>query len=465
MTDQRDRQQEAAPQNRQRNRQQNTTAQNGQKNRKGTWDIRPYLAVGLTTILVVLVCLAIFFFLFRFQGFAAGVGKIINSLQGVIIGFLLAYLLNPVMKFFERLFERRLFTKKAKTAKTRKVIRALAVSCAMAIFLAIIVVLVMLIVPQLVVSVQDLVLSMGDKVDALMTWIQQLTRNDAVEGQLENIAQQAFDKLKNWLEQEVLGNGTEILTRLSTGVYTGIKVAINVLVGIIVAIYVLMTKERFVGQAKKMIFAVFKPRYGNIIMEVVQKADDVFGGFFIGDIIDALIIGCLCFVGTSILKMPYAPLISVIVGVTNIIPFFGPYIGAIPSAILIFLVNPIQAVYFLIFIVVLQQVDGNIIKPKVLGDTTGLSPFWVVFSILLFGGCFGVVGMLFGVPVFAVIYYIIKRLTEHFLKRRKLPVDTDEYVNLTRVDTQTNEIKIRDTEKKSAMHPVENNINKKKKKK
>lgn len=449
----------------QKDEQQNDTQQRNQKTGKGTWDIRPYLAVGLTVILVVLVCLAIFFFIFRFQGFAEGVGKIISSLQGVIIGFLLAYLLNPVMKFFERIFTKRLFTKKEKTDKIRRLIRALAVACAMAVFLAIIVVLILMIVPQLVVSIQDLIFSMGDKVDALMSWIQRLIRNGALEGRLESLAEQAFSTLETWLEQKVLGNGTEIITTLSTGVYTGIKWVINVLVGFIVAVYVLMTKERFVGQAKKLIYAIFKPKYGNIIMEVAQKADDVFGGFFIGEIIDALIIGCICFICTSILRMPYVPLISVIVGVTNIIPFFGPYIGAIPSIILIFLVNPIQALYFTIFIVILQQVDGNIIKPKVLGDTTGLSPFWVVFSILLFGGCFGIAGMIFGVPVFAVIYYIIKHLTEHFLKRRKLPVDTDDYVKLNRVDVKTNRIKVRDTEKKSAMHPVDDNINNKKKKK
>ena len=193
-----------------------------------------------------------------------------------------------------------------------------------------------------------------------------------------------------------------------------------------------MTKEKFIGQAKKIIYAIFRPRYGNVVMEVGRKADEVFGGFFIGKIIDSLIIGCICFVSLAILRMPYVALVSVIVGVTNIIPFFGPYIGAIPSAILIFLVDPMKGIYFIIFIIVLQQVDGNVIGPKILGNTTGLSPFWVIFAILLFGGSFGVIGMLFGVPIFAVLYYIIKQVVEHVLKRRHLPEETDEYISWIR---------------------------------
>ena len=186
------------------------------------------------------------------------------------------------------------------------------------------------------------------------------------------------------------------------------------------------------------------------MMEVVRKADEVFGGFFIGKIIDSLIIGCICFASLAILRMPYVALVSVIVGVTNVIPFFGPYIGAIPSAILIFLVDPMKGIYFIIYIIILQQVDGNVIGPKILGNTTGLSPFWVIFAILLFGGSFGVIGMLFGVPIFAVLYYIIKRVVEHVLRKRQLPEQTREYIELDTVDTVTNQVKMKDPEKEVA---------------
>ncbi|MCD8149731.1 MAG: AI-2E family transporter [Clostridiales bacterium] len=421
---------------------------------RGPWDIRPYLAVGLTAILVILVSLLIFFFLFRFEGFSNGVGEIIRSLNGIIIGLVLAYLLNPGMKFFERRFQKKLFTKGEQTLKQKRIIRGLSVTCIMVIFLAIIAVLLVLLVPQLVMSVQELVLSLNEKLETLVAWIERLIRNNHLAGQVENLADEIFTWLEEWLQTTILDNGSDLVTTLTAGVYSVIKMLFNFLVGIIVALYVLMKKEQFVGQTKKLIYAVFKPRRGNIIMEIVHKADEVFGGFFVGKVIDSLIIGCICFVCMYIMKMPYTVLVSVIIGVTNIIPFFGPFIGAVPSVILIFLVSPVKAVYFLILIVVLQQVDGNIIGPKILGDSTGLSPFWIIFSILLFGGCFGFIGMILGVPVFALIYYIVKRLAEHFLKRRGLPGGTADYIKLSRVDEDTLEIQEHGDDKRVMIQPM-----------
>lgn len=443
---------------------QSRTEEQSPRSQKGTWDIRPYLAIGLTAILVVLVCLAIFFFIYRFQGFSDGVAQIISSIQAVIIGFILAYLLNPVMKFFERIYNKKLFLKSGKIKNRPRLIRSLAVATAMAVFLAVVFVLVMMLVPQLVTSIQELVLTMGDKMDALISWVERLVNNTELAGQIERLAEEGFAALENWLREQFLNNGDELVTQLTTGVVSVVKTIFNIIVGMIVAVYVLMTKERFVGQAKKIVYAVFRPKAGNTIMEVFRKADEVFIGYFIGYIIDSMIVGCICFVGMNIIRLPYAPLISVIVGVTNIIPYFGPYIGAIPSAILIFLVNPIQAVYFLIMVLVIQQIDGNVIAPKILGNSTGLSPFWVVFAILLMGGCFGIVGMVFGVPVFAMVYYLVKRIVEHFLRRRKLPTDTATFTKLDRVDPETNEVK-EQTEKekeKSVLHSVKHNRNDKK---
>ena len=427
------------------------------------WDIRPYLAIGLTTVLVVLVCLVIFFFIFRFQGFSDGVAQVIDSLQAIIIGFIFAYLLNPVMKFFERIYTKRLSAKPGKVKNRRRFIRGLSLASAMMVFLAVIFVLVILLVPQLVLSIQDLVFTMGEKMEALISWVERLVRNSELEGQIENLAREGFASLENWLKDRILSDGDELVVQLTTGVVNIVRMIFNAIVGLIVAVYVLMTKERFAGQAKKIIYAVFRPKAGNTIMEVLRKADEVFIGYFIGYIIDSLIVGCICFVAMSIIGLPYAPLISVVVGVTNFIPYFGPYIGAVPSALLIFLVNPVQAVYFLIMILVIQQVDGNIIAPRILGNSTGLSPFWVVFAILLMGGCFGIAGMVFGVPVFAVIYYLIKRLTEHFLKKKELPADTKEYVRLDHIDINTNEMKER-TEEKAVLTSVKHNKNNKEEK-
>ena len=284
----------------------------------------------------------------------------------------------------------------------------------------------------------------------LTEWVDRFLKQDSpLASPLDTFIADASKYLEEWLRKSVLQQ-SDFIASITTGVYNVVKAIFNVIIGFIVSVYVLMTKEKFIGQLKKIIYAIFRPRYGNVVMEVVRKADEVFGGFFIGKIIDSLIIGCICFASLAILRMPYVALVSVIVGVTNVIPFFGPYIGAIPSAILIFLVDPMKGIYFIIYIIILQQVDGNVIGPKILGNTTGLSPFWVIFAILLFGGSFGVIGMLFGVPIFAVLYYIIKRVVEHVLRKRQLPEQTKEYIELDTVDTVTNQVKMKDPEKEFA---------------
>ncbi len=437
-----------------------------EQNRMRPWDIRPYLAVGLTAILVVFVSLLMFFFFLRFEGVSGGVGKAIRSLHGIIIGLILAYLLNPSMKFFERNLQKRLFKHSTVHApREKRIIRGAATGCSMLCFLAMVVVFFSVVGPLLFASIQELILTLNDKLATLNAWIARLdgvTKNSILAGQMENMAEQLFAWLESWLQTKILSGGGDLIQALYTGVYSAIKLMFNILVGIIVAVYVLMTKENFVGQGKKLVYAVFKQRYGNIVMDFVQKADEVFGGFFIGKLIDSLIIGCICFGCMYFLKLPYTVLISVIIGVTNIIPFFGPFIGAVPSVILIFLVNPIQAIYFLILVLVLQQVDGNIIGPKILGNTTGLSPFWIVFACLLFGGVFGVVGMIFGVPIFAMIYYAIKRIAEHFLRRLSLPDKTGAYVKLDRVDLETNHILEKEESRKKVIQPAKRKRRRKK---
>jgi predicted PurR-regulated permease PerM len=215
---------------------------------------------------------------------------------------------------------------------------------------------------------------------------------------------------------------------------------LNIVIGLIVSIYLMASKEKFSGQAKKIIYALFKPVRANVIVETARKSNEIFGGFISGKLLDSAIIGVIAYVVLAILRMPDPVMIAVIIGVTNIIPFFGPFIGAVPSFIIVVLQNPIQGLYFLIFIVVLQQVDGNIIGPKILGNSTGLSPFWVVFAILLFGGLWGFPGMVLGVPTMAVIYYIIKKIVEYGLRKRGLREETNCYITLRNVDCGTNEM-------------------------
>ena len=223
-----------------------------------------------------------------------------------------------------------------------------------------------------------------------------------------------------------------------SGVYTSVVSVVNLvknaLIGIIVMLYLLNIKDTLTAQAKKVIYSLFPLPAANEMVETWRYIHSVFGGFIIGKLVDSLIIGILTFIWLSVIKMPYTVLISVIVGVTNIIPFFGPFIGAIPSAVLVLLVNPKKCVWFLLSILVIQQLDGNIIGPKILGNSTGISSFWVLFSILLFGGILGPVGMIIGVPTFAVIYRLTAKWINRRLKKKELSTITDDYGTLDHID-------------------------------
>ena len=242
-----------------------------------------------------------------------------------------------------------------------------------------------------------------------------------------------------WLKTDLLTRINQMMSFVTVGVFSVVETLFDIAVGVIVSVYVLNSKEKFTGQCKKITYALLSRERANLMLQITRKSHKIFGGFVIGKIIDSIIIGILCFIGLSILDMPYTLLVSVIVGVTNVVPFFGPYIGAIPSAILILLSEPIKGIYFVIFILVLQQFDGNILGPKILGDSTGLSAFWVVFSILLGGGLFGFVGMIMGVPTFAVFYYLVSMFIEQKLERKKLPKESKEYEEIQYIEEKKEE--------------------------
>lgn len=412
---------------------------------KVDWNIKPYLAIGLLVFIVFCCCISVFFLIYRYNGFASGWKKLMNVLQPIIIGLVIAYLLNPIMMFFERHLKV-LFAKKVKSEKKiRKLSRGIGTAGALLVLVLIVYALLMLIIPQLVQSITGMITNLPEEVQAFVNWM-----NDSFKGNNETVSYvgdtltKATSYLENWLKTEVLPQATTYIASITNGVISVVKLLFNMIIGLIVSVYVMIEKEQFVGQAKKVIYAVFKPRRGNIIVTTIRKSNKIFGGFITGKILDSAIIGVICYICLAIMRMPYTILVSVIVGVTNVIPFFGPYIGAIPSFIIIALANPIQGLYFLIFIIVLQQVDGNIIGPKILGDSTGLSSFWVVFAILVGGGVFGVPGMILGVPAFAVIYYIMKELVGHLLRKRNLPDDTKSYIMMTDVDVATNELRYKE---------------------
>lgn len=407
---------------------------------KANWNVKPYLAVGLLTFVVFCLCLAAFFVVYRYAEFKQMTGKILSVMQPVIIGLVIAYLINPIMKFYEKYLRKLLVHLKLK--KIDKLARTFSTIGAMLTLVLIIVALISMVVPELMTSIEGLIVSLPDQVDGFVKWSNQMLDSDnEVIQRIKAMVLSATDYLENWLKQDLLPQAQSYITSITTGIINVFMAFFNVIIGLIVSVYVLMEKEVFVGQIKKIIYALFKPNAGNIIVNTIRKSNQIFGGFISGKILDSAIIGVLCYIILLMMHMPYALLVSVIVGVTNVIPFFGPYIGAIPSAILIILASPIQGVYFIIFIVILQQVDGNIIGPKILGNSTGLSSFWVVFAILVGGGLFGIPGMILGVPVFAVIYYIMQNLVRFALKRKKLPPDTVAYIHAEKIDSTSNQVR------------------------
>lgn len=420
----------------------NTASQAVEKKKeKANWNIKPYLAVALLSFIVICLCMAVFFVLYRFNSVKAGVDKVLTVLQPIIIGMVIAYLINPVMKFIERNLDRALKKKITDEKKRNKLTRAVGTAGALLFFILIIVVLISMMVPQLIKSIMGMVTNLPKQADAFLAWLDSFLKGDNQwASMLEEAVRKGMDVLSNWFEQSFLPQLQTYITEITSGVISGFKVLLNALIGLIVAVYVLFSKEKFIGQAKKIVYAVFPVRQANAIVHTVRKSNEIFGGFISGKILDSAIIGVLCYIVLSIMRMPYSLLVSVIVGVTNIIPFFGPFIGAIPSAIIIILASPLQGLYFIIFVIILQQVDGNIIGPKILGDSTGLSPFWVVFAILIGGGLFGFAGMVLGVPTFAVIYYIISKAVSYILRKRKLPEDSASYTKASGVDLGTNQI-------------------------
>lgn len=415
------------------------------------WNIRPYLAVGLTAFLVVTLCIVVFFFIYRYHGLREYGRIFMHILQPIIIGFIIAYLVNPIVKWEERHLMKWLQKYMRQEEKMKKTARGLSVAGALIFLFLIIAILLLMVIPELYVSIERMVVSLPKQVDSFLTWANPYFNKDSeIGGYLEEITNTGLDYFENWAKTDLLPQTKTVLTLVTTGAISVVKVLFNFVIGVIISIYVLMGRESFVGQAKKLVYVIFPADKGNVIVATVRKANEIFGGFILGKIVDSAIIGVLCFIGLRLLNMPYTLLVSVIVGVTNVIPFFGPYIGAIPSAILIMLASPIQGVYFILFILALQQIDGNIIGPKILGDTTGLNSFWVVFAILVGGGLFGIPGMIFGVPLFATIYYVAQKLASWVLRRRGLPQETSAYTEVEHIDPDTGSLHLLKAEEKGA---------------
>lgn len=393
---------------------------------------KDYFYKGAAAFLTVAMCILFFFGVFRFGDLRKYIGLVTEILMPFIYGGVIAYLLSPVCTWFEQHLAELadLDKKQLKTAeKYRKFFKGISIFLSLLLFCLIIYALVAMLVPQVINSILLLVEAMPGYIQTVSDWVEKLVQDNPVMlSYVEQYSADILESVQNFAKTNLLPNINNIISGVSASLWTMVTMVKNFGIGLIVAVYLLNSRKIFRRQIKTLIHAIFPDKeyvdknggkkvrkIADWIIEEVHILNDYLGGFIKGKLLDSLIIGVLCMIFTACTNMPYAVLISVVIGVTNIIPFFGPFIGAIPSAILILMVSPIRCVYFVVFVIILQQFDGNILGPKILGNTTNLSSFWVLFAILLFGGVFGVVGMVIGVPVFAFIYHLVKEWVDHRL--------------------------------------------------
>lgn len=380
---------------------------------------RPYVYKALILFGAIALSIVFFFLLYFNDHIRAWLGKIVGILKPFIYGGVMAYLLKPVCNVFEEKLVCWLTPSgKTPSARVRRIGAAVSIGVSVLLEIIIVAALLMMVLPQLATSIAGIVTMLEANIKYLEQWLTQfLGEQTVIMNYIENISVGITDRLTDWLNTQLLPNIQMVIGGVTSSVFGIVTVFKNLFIGLIVAIYLLGSRKQFAMQGRLIVYSVLKKRWADVVIGEVRFADRMFCGFINGKLLDSAIIGLLCFLFMWLFKLPYALLVSVIVGVTNVIPFFGPYIGAVPSVLLILMVSPIQSLVFLAFIIVLQQFDGNILGPRILGNVTGLSSFWVLFAILVFGGLFGFIGMIIGVPVFAVIYDIVKKLVHRGLQR------------------------------------------------
>ena len=359
----------------------------------------------------------------------------LQILMPIVYGAVLAYLLSPVYNFVVKVLGKAyhfLFREKA----SYRFLGFFGTTASLLFLFLLTSGLVSMLIPELTKSVLSLYFSLPDTINRSYNNLTVILEKFP---DLRPYAEKAYEEISRFFvgttdsTQTIFSHLQNLATFFTNGIWSTLTIVKNFLIGLIVMVYLLNMKGILRRQFRKLLFAFFSQKKAKEIVEELQYVHKVFGGFLLGKIIDSVIIGVLTFFVLSIMKMPYTLLVSVIVGVTNVIPFFGPFIGAIPCFFLILLTSPIQSLYFAVAILIIQQIDGNIIGPKVLGDSTGLSSFWVLFSILLFGGLFGFVGMIIAVPFWAVILNSIRRAADKRLRKKALPVSSLEYEDFEKI--------------------------------
>lgn len=389
-----------------------------------------------TAVWVFSLCLLIGICVWRWSSIVEIFQKTVSVLAPVIVGLVFAYLMSPLEAWMERQIRKLTERKKPRPRLTR----SLAVCATMLVLFAAIFGLVAAIVPELIASIKNLLINLPEYLTNITNWINEhiaslkddqpqmysllLSIWDTAQNTLNNFADQFEPKLDS-----IATGGADLITAVTASAVSIFKWLTNFFLGMIITIYLLYNKEQYLAQARKLLYATMPEKNVLTFLRIGSHVSYKFMHFLSGKTLDSLIIGLLCFIGMTILKMPYTPLISILVGVTNIIPFFGPFIGAIPSALLILLSEPRKVIPFVIFILILQQFDGNFLGPKILGDSLGLPMFWTLFAITIGGGMMGFVGMVAFVPLFAAVYTLISDFLNEQLQKKGLPTADENYMS------------------------------------
>ena len=408
-------------------------------------DKKKYFHMGLTFFLSACGVILVLLLLLHMSEVSEGIRSFVNIATPIIDGLVLTYFMAPVVnsienkwiyaKFSDRIFKGR--EEGERRGKAKRKVRAVAIFITYVLFILIIVGFFWIIIPDIISSIQNISKNFTVYQWNLTVWVDRmLIKYPQLDQAYNTVMSNYSDPINEWINVNIFGRVNEFAMTILSGGISIIKALFNFIIGMIIALYLLGSKELMIGQAKKIVYALMKKDTANAFIYNVRYTNKIFQDFFVGKIVDSIIIGLLCFIATTVMRTPYALLVSIIVGVTNIIPFFGPFIGAIPSAFLVLLVDPKQCLYFIILIVILQQLDGNVIGPLILGQKTGLSGFWVIFAITIFGGLWGFTGMLLGVPVFAVIYTGVSSFIKAKLKEKGLEDNTKRYVHVDYINEE-----------------------------
>lgn len=397
-----------------------------------------YLYASLTAFLVIGASLLLYFFFLRLDNIFSIFAKIIHILKPLIYGIIIAFILTQIYNYVENKLSKLLIKKMNDKELAKKYSKVISITISiLVLFLAIFLTLYILI-PKLMVSVLGIIESWSYNVDNIEVWLRNLLKESpALEKIILDAVNESSTSILSWISDALLPQMEAIMSSVTTGLNDMYTFITDFIIGLVFSIYILANKTKFIADLKKATYTILGIKKGNSVLQGARYSYKVFNGFIKGKLITSALIGTACYIGMTILRLPHTLLISMIVAITNVIPFFGPFIGWIPSVILIAMLSPLDAVYFSILILILQQIEGNILEPKIVGNQTGISGFWVLFSIVVFGELFGFIGMIFGVPVFAIIYKFVSHNVDKYLVSKRLPIDEEDYIDLKYIDETT----------------------------